>query len=84
MVRAPTAIKVKMLPSDDMMHPITHVGHVPLATPNGHQNKLGDVLYVPNITKNLASAGQMCDQDMQVCFNKYGYFIEEFIGGRVG
>ena len=66
------------------MHPITHVGNVPLATLDGQQNKIGIVLYVPTITKNLASVGQMCEQDMQVCFNKYGCLIEDFKNERVG
>ena len=41
---------------DDTMHPITHVGNVPLASLDGQQNN-GDVLFVPTITKNFAWVG---------------------------
>ncbi|MCO5591439.1 hypothetical protein L7F22_045422 [Adiantum nelumboides] len=67
---------------DDTMHRITHVGSVPLLEKDGTCNTLGDVLYVPSITKNLASFGQMTDQGLQVHFNRYGCFIEEFHKGR--
>ncbi|MCO5590542.1 hypothetical protein L7F22_044513 [Adiantum nelumboides] len=67
---------------DDTMHRITHVGSVPLLVKDGTYNTLGDVLYVPSMTKNLASVGQMTDQGLQVRFNRYGCFIEEFHKGR--
>ncbi|MCO5587363.1 hypothetical protein L7F22_041312 [Adiantum nelumboides] len=69
---------------DDTMHRITHVGSVPLLEKDGTYNTLGDVLYVPSITKNLASVGQMTDQGLQIRFNRYGCFIEEFHKGRPG
>ncbi|MCO5567568.1 hypothetical protein L7F22_021262 [Adiantum nelumboides] len=69
---------------DDTMHRITHVGSVPLLEKDGTYNTLRDVLYVPSITKNLASVGQMTDQGLQVRFNHYGCFTEEFHKGRAG
>ena len=48
---------------DDTPHPIKHIRDVPLshAFPKGW---LRNLLYVPTITKNLVSVGQIVDQDM--------------------
>ena len=67
-----------------MIHEITHVGSIPLMTKYGAKNRLGDVMCLPTIMKNLASIGQTVDQDMQVPFNKNGCFIHEFKGSRQG
>jgi hypothetical protein len=37
---------------------------------------LKDVLYVPTITKNLVSVGQMVEQGLHVTFNLNGCFVE--------
>lgn len=39
---------------------------------------------MPTITKNLASGGQMTDQGLQVRFNRFGCFIEDFKDGKPG
>ena len=39
------------------MHPIEHVGNVPLSMDNGKDKYLADVLHVPIITKNLVLVG---------------------------
>ena len=61
---------------DDTLHPIEHVGEVPLSH-IGLKGKLMNVLHVPTITKNLVSFGQIVDQGMQVWFTHLGCFIEE-------
>ena len=63
---------------DDTMHPIQHVGNVPLTTDDGRNKYLADVLHVPTITKNLVSVGQMVEQGLQVRFNEDGCFVENF------
>ena len=40
---------------DDTVHPIEHVGNVPLAMHDGKPKYMADVLHVPKITKNLVS-----------------------------
>ena len=52
---------------DDTLHPIVHVGEVPL-NHVGQKGKLMNVLHIPTITKNLVSVGQIVDQGMQVRF----------------
>ena len=47
---------------DDMLHPIEHVGKVPLSMHDGKTKHMADVLYVPTITKNLVFGCQMVDQ----------------------
>ena len=50
---------------DNTMHPIKHVGDVPLS----HVEQKGlmrNVLHVPTIAKNLVSIRQIVDQGMQV------------------
>ena len=49
---------------DDTMHPIEHVGNVPLAMDDGRNKYLADVLHVPTITKNLVLVGQMVEQGL--------------------
>ncbi|KAH6555493.1 hypothetical protein KP509_1Z249800 [Ceratopteris richardii] len=63
---------------DDTLHVINDVRNVPLVQINGIQNTLSDVLHVPSITKNLVLVGQLADQDMEVIFNKHGYFKHDF------
>ena len=63
---------------DDTMHPIEHVGNVPLSMHDGKEKYMADVLHVPTITKNLVSIGQMVEQGLQVRFNKHGCFVEDF------
>jgi len=41
--------------SDDITHPITQIGKVPLSMQNGQTKYLKDVLHVPIITKKLVS-----------------------------
>ena len=66
---------------DDTLHPIEHVGKVPLSMHDGKTKHMADVLHVPTITKNLVSVGQMVDQGLQVKFNKHGCFVEDFQSG---
>ena len=47
---------------DDKMHPIAHVGDVPLSMHDGKNKYMANVLHVPTITKNLVSIGQMVEQ----------------------
>ena len=61
---------------DDTVHPIEHMGRVPLVMQNGKVKHLEDVLHVPTITKNLVSVGQMVDQGLQVKFS-HGVFVED-------
>ena len=60
------------------MHPIEHVGNVPLSMHDGKEKYMADVLHVPTITKNLASISQMVEQGLQVQFSEHGYFVEDF------
>jgi len=66
---------------DDTQHVITHAGSVPLRMHDGRIKNMSDVLYVPSISKNLASVGQMVEQGLQVRFNKHGCFVEDFKNG---
>ncbi len=63
---------------DDTTHPIVHIGNVPLAMQDGKIKYLSNVLLVPNITKNLASIGQMIEHGLQVRFNPDGCYVEDF------
>jgi len=63
---------------NDTAHPIAHIRNVPLAMQDGKIKYFSDVLYVPNITKNLVSFGQMIEQGLQVRFNSNGYYVEDF------
>ena len=60
------------------MHPIEHVGNVPLSMEDGKEKYMADVLHVPTITKNLVSVGQMVEQGLQVRFNEHGCFVKDF------
>ena len=62
---------------DDIVHPIEHMGRVPLVMQDGKVKHLEDVLHVPTITKNLVSVGQMVDQGLQVRFNSHEVFVED-------
>ena len=66
---------------DDTLHPIEHVGKVPLSMHDGKTKHMADVLHVPTITKNLVSVGQRVDRGLQVKFNKHGCFVEDFQSG---
>ena len=63
---------------DDTMHPIEHVGDVPLSMHAGKEKYMSDVLRVPTITKNLVLVEQMVEHGLQVQFNKHGCFMEYF------
>jgi hypothetical protein len=63
--------------SDDITHPITQIGKVPLSMQDGQTKYLKDVLHVPTITKKLVSVGQMVEQGLQVTFNPNGCFVED-------
>jgi hypothetical protein len=43
--------------SDDITHPITQIGKVPLSMRDGQTKYLKDVLHVPTIIKKLVSIG---------------------------
>jgi hypothetical protein len=62
---------------DDITHPITQIGKVPLSLQDGQTKYLKSVFYVPTITKNLISVGQMVEQGLQVTFNLNGCFVED-------
>ena len=62
---------------DDTVHPIEHMGRVPLVMQDGKLKHVEDVLHVPTITKNLVFVGQMVDQRFQVRFNSHGVFVED-------
>jgi hypothetical protein len=47
--------------SDDITHPITQIGKVPLSMQDGQTKYFKDVLHVPTITKKLVSIGQMVE-----------------------
>ena len=49
---------------DDTIHPIKHVGNVPLAMDDGRNKYLANVLHVKTITKNLVLVGQMVEQGL--------------------
>ena len=48
---------------------------------DGRIKNMSDVLYVPYISKDLTSVGQMVEQGLQVRFNKHGCFVEDFKNG---
>ena len=56
---------------DDTTHSIRHIHNVPLGK-DAQKTCIKNVLYVPTITKNLVSVGQIVEQGMQVRFNKQG------------
>jgi hypothetical protein len=62
---------------DDTTHPMTQIGKVPLSMQDGQTKNLKDVFYVPTITKNLVSIGQMVEQGLHVTFNLNGCFVED-------
>jgi hypothetical protein len=62
---------------DDITHPITQIGKVPLSMQDGQTKYLKDVIHVPTITKKLVSVGQMVEQGLQVTFNPNGCFVED-------
>ena len=43
--------------SDDTLHPIEHVGKVPLSMHDGKTKHMADVLHVPTITKDFVCVG---------------------------
>ena len=77
----PTQSQGYVVTGDDTQHAITHTGSVPLKMHDGRVKSMSDVLYVPSITKNLASVGQMVEQGLQVRFNQHGCFVEDFKNG---
>jgi hypothetical protein len=60
---------------DDITHPITQIGKVPVSMQDGQTKYMKDVLHVPTITKKLVSVGQMVEQGLQVTFNPNGCFV---------
>jgi hypothetical protein len=62
---------------DDIIHPITQIGKVPLSMQDGQTKYLKDVLHVPTITKKLVFVGQMVEQGLQVTFNPNECFVED-------
>jgi hypothetical protein len=54
---------------DDITHPITQIGKVPLSMQDGQMKYFKDVFYVPTITKKLVSINQMVEQGLHVTFN---------------
>ena len=58
------------------MHPIEHVGNVPLSMEDGKEKYMVDVLHVPTITKNLVSGGQMVEQGLQVRFSEHAILLK--------
>ena len=61
---------------DDATHPIWHVDNVPFGK-EVKQTYIKKVLYVPTITKNLVSVGQIVGQGVQVRSNHRYFFIEK-------
>ncbi len=62
---------------DDIAHPITQIGKVPLSMQDGQTKYLKYILHVSTITKNLVSIGQMVEQGLQVTINPNGCFVED-------
>jgi hypothetical protein len=62
---------------DDTTYPITQIDKVPLSMQDGKIKYLKYVFYVPTITNNLISVGQMVEQGLQVTFNPNGCFVED-------
>jgi hypothetical protein len=62
---------------DNITHPITQIGTVPLSMQNGQTKYLKDVLHVPTITKKLVSVGQMVEQSLHVTFDPTRCFGED-------
>ncbi len=62
--------------SDDIAHPITQIGKVPLSMQDGQIKYLKDVLHVPTIIKNLVFVSQMVEQGLHVTFNPNGCFVK--------
>jgi len=62
---------------DDIAHPITQIGKVPLSMQNGQTKYLKDVNHVPTIIKNLVLVGQMVQQVLHATFNPNGCFVED-------
>jgi hypothetical protein len=49
---------------DDITHPITQIGNVPLSMQNGQTKYLKDVFHVLTITKSFVLVGQMVEQGL--------------------
>ncbi|KAH7289707.1 hypothetical protein KP509_30G015500 [Ceratopteris richardii] len=64
--------------SGDTLHLINDVANVLLVQRNDIRNTLSDALHVLSITNNLVLVDQLAYQDMEVIFNKHGYFIHYF------
>ena len=47
--------------NDDTMHPIEHVGNVPLSINDGKEKYLANVIHVPTIKNNLVLVRQMVE-----------------------
>ncbi|KAH7284180.1 hypothetical protein KP509_34G042700 [Ceratopteris richardii] len=60
---------------DDTKHNVEKIGNVKAS--NGRTNILSKVLYVPTITKNLISVGQIVEKGLQVRFTQHGAFVED-------
>ncbi|KAH7278109.1 hypothetical protein KP509_38G024900 [Ceratopteris richardii] len=60
---------------DDTKHSVEKIGNV--KTSDGNMNLLRKVLYVPTITKNLISVGQIVEKGLQVRFNRFGAYVED-------
>jgi hypothetical protein len=63
--------------SDDITHPITQIGKVPLSMQNGQTKYLKDVFYVPTINKKLVSVSHVVEQGLQMTFNPNGCFVKD-------
>ncbi len=62
---------------DDITHPITQIGKVPLSMQDGQTKYLKYVFHVPTITKKLVFKVQMVEQGLHVTFNRNGCFVED-------
>jgi hypothetical protein len=62
---------------DDTTHPITQIGKVSLSMQDGQTKYLKYIFYVPTITKNLVSIGQMVEQGLQMTFSPNGCFVKD-------
>ncbi|CAL1376809.1 unnamed protein product [Linum trigynum] len=61
----------------------SHIPVVGLGSLHSSQLNLSIVLHVPQLSPNLASVGQLIDENCSVLFAPYGYFVQDLTTGRL-
>ena len=64
----PTSISI----ADGTIMPVTHIGTI-----SSNDISLSDVYFVPQLSLNLLSVGQLCDLDLHLFFSRNGCLIQD-------